>query len=360
VPVLALVVTAESLHLLLLPYVDPGTAPVAVAAYQPVPLATMLAAYTVAALRRPRVGWTAGLTAAAVLLVVSLIARPVRLLGTDMVMVDLILIATAVGAAIGYRRSRWAQLAREHEAEVRNRVLDERLRIARELHDVLTHRLTLVNAQAGVAEYLLATDPPTAGTALHDIATNTRAALDELRATVGLLRTHPEDRADDQEDDTGPEARRPLPGIEQLGELIAGFRAAGAAVDVTVEGQPDGLTAGGELAVYRIVQEALTNATKHAPGSATTVALQWAPDGLGVTVTNGPPSASQHGRQPSGAGLGLVGMRERALATGGHLTAGRRPDGGFVIAAFIPTGNAGERRRETAPGAESEGRRTLP
>ncbi|WP_448630610.1 sensor histidine kinase [Cellulomonas soli] len=204
-PLLALAgtVLVESAHLALIPVVDPGAVQtVAMAAYQPVPLATLAAAFTVASRTPRRTGWVAGLGAGLVLGVVATAARPASLFATDVVMVNLVMIATAVGALVAGRSDRIAREAQEREDEKQRAVVDERLRIARELHDVLAHNITLVNAQAAVAHYLLRTDPDAAARALQDITTHSERAIDELRATVGLLRHGP-----DPAEGAGPGAR---------------------------------------------------------------------------------------------------------------------------------------------------------
>ena len=336
-------VVAESLHLTLVPFVAPGLAtPIALAAYQPVPVATMVAAFTVATRIPRRTAWFAGGGAAVVLFVVSLLTRPLTLLATDVVMLlNLVVIATAVGAIIAGHRERVAREVREREEHTRREVEDERLRIARDLHDVLAHSLTLVNAQAAVADYLLRTDPQAAADALHGLALTTRRALDELRATVGLLR---------QDDDTAdraiaaPDGLHPAPGLERLGELLDGFRAAGTDVRLTVTGDPQLLPPRGDLAAYRIIQESLTNATKHAPGAPTQVALDWGGDTLQVRVTNDRAVGVPARHRGPGTGHGLIGMRERALAAGGSLQTERPGDGGFIVRATIPAEG-----REQAP-----------
>jgi len=330
------VVVAECLDLVVVPFVDPGLrTPIAMGAYQPVPVATMVAAWTFASRSSRRLGWAVGGGAAGTLLVVGLIARPLTLLATDMVMFNLVMMATATGVLVASRLDRVRREAGERQDETRRQVVGERLRIARDLHDVLAHHLTLVNAQAGVANYLLQTNPQAASTALADISQHTRQALDELRATVGLLR---------QDGDPLPagsaESLRPAPGLERLDELITGFRSAGASIPLVVTGTPGPLAASGDLGAYRIIQEALTNATKHAPGAQVRVSLHWSARGLDLSVANGPVLDSHRAQRAPGTGHGLIGMRERARASGGDLTAERLPDGGFVVRGSIPAGDS--------------------
>ena len=328
-PVLAATTAIECLHLAVLPFVGAyTTAPVAMGAYQPVPVATMLAAWTVASRRHWTVGCTAGGLAAGALLAVSIIAQPGFLIATDMVMFDLVIIATAAGVVVSLRREKAARRDRDIQEETRRQVTGERLRIARDLHDMVAHHLALVNAQASVAEYLMQNDP-TAAAALSGISLHSRQALDELRATVGLLRGD-----GDNPDDDGP--GHSTPGIDKLDELAASFRSAGTDVSLTAAGVPAELPPGGDLAVYRIVQESLTNAAKHAPGAAAGVALRWHDDGLDLTVSNGPAPGREPEYRGTGTGHGIIGMRERARSCGGTLTAQPTLDGGFAVQAVIP------------------------
>ena len=338
-PIAALIatVTIESLHLIFVPLIEPDlTVRVSVAAYQPVPLATMAAAWTVAS-RCPRlVGVIAGFGAATVLLLVSLLAQPGSLIGTDMVMFNLVCIATGVGLAVAARKDRAQRLKEANAQEIRETVTAERLRIARELHDVLAHHLTLVNAQAGIAGYLLTTNPDAAATALNGIADHTRSALDELRATVGLLR---------QDDQADGDALAPQPTLEQLDSLVAGFRSAGATVTLDAQGEPQPLTPAADLAAYRIVQEGLTNAMKHAPGSSVDLTVHWDVGRLKITVENGPGHERSGRLARSGSGNGLIGMRERVRVCGGRLTAGPTATGGYLVEADIPTRDGNLDRR---------------
>ena len=329
VPVLAAVTAVECLHLAVLPFAGAyTTAGIAMGAYQPVPIATCVAAWTVASRRRWPAGWLAGGLAAGALLAVGVIAQPGFLVITDMVMFDLVMIATAAGVLVSLRRERTARRRRELREETRRQVTGERLRIARDLHDMVAHHLALVNAQASVAEYLMRNDPKAAA-ALSGISLHSRQALDELRATVGLLRSD-----GDNPDDAG--AGHSTPGIDKLGELAAGFRSAGTEVALTVDGVPAGLPPGGDLAVYRIVQESLTNAAKHAPGAAVAVTVHWRGDRLDLAVTNGPAPGREPGYRGPGTGHGIIGMRERALSCGGTLAAQPGRDGGFAVHATIP------------------------
>jgi len=281
-----------------------------------------------------------------VLLAVALLSQPMRLIGTDMVMWDHVLITAGVATVVATHRDRVLRRGQEESRRVADAVTDERLRIARELHDVLAHNLTLVNAQAGVAEYLLESDPAGAATALRGITKHTGRAIEELRVTVGLLRREEHDphaaTVPQSAHDLSGQDLRPVPGLDALDELVAAFRAAGTAVTVTHVGPPSALDEQSDLAAYRIVAEAVTNAHKHAPRAPVSVTLARVPDHLGLLVSNptAPPEPAdgphRTARTPPGTGNGLIGMRERALACGGTFTAGAS-GGRFVVEATLPT-----------------------
>ncbi|MFC9747058.1 sensor histidine kinase [Streptomyces niveus] len=225
-------------------------------------------------------------------------------------------------------RARRAEESRDGEA--RRRVAEERVRIARELHDLVAHQITLANAQATVAAHLFDIRPEQTRKSLHELVETTGHALDELRSAVGLLR---------QSGDTAGPAE-PAPGLSRLPALLASFRGAGLEVSVEQEGTARPLARGVDLTAYRIVQEALTNVTKHAATGTARVHLAWNRDRVTITVaddgegaTGRPGAVAVPGRS---AGYGLIGMRERATAAGGQLSAGRRPEGGFFVSAELP------------------------
>jgi signal transduction histidine kinase len=247
------------------------------------------------------------------------------------------LVAAVLGYSVQNRRAYLAAMeerARRAEEsrdiEARRRVADERLRIARELHDLVAHQITLANAQATVAAHLFDTRPEQTRKSLKELVETTGNALDDLRATVGLLRQ--------SGDSTAP--ADPAPGLSRLPTLLASFRRAGLEVSVHQEGTARPLPPGVDLTAYRIVQEALTNVTKHAGTGSARVYLAWNRDRVTITVADEGrgvrtgPSASTAGDRPPG--YGLIGMRERATAVGGHLSAGRRPEGGFLVSTQLP------------------------
>ncbi|MFT4083967.1 MAG: sensor histidine kinase [Nocardioides sp.] len=345
---LTAVAAIECCHIALLGAMDLPRAGDPMGAYQPVPIATMIAAFTLAGRARPSSAWPAACAASAALLISGLVFHGRDLLATDMVAVDLVIIATAVGAVGNARRTRVARAGRRIAEEKRQAVLDERLRIARDLHDALAHNLTLVNAQASVADYLLRSDPEAAGKALQDITRHSRQAIDELRATVGLLRY-------DDATTGGPEDLLPVPGLDQLDDLLQKFRNTGTSVDLVVVGEPRRLGQHADLAAYRIVQEALTNAAKHAPGEPVVLEMHWVEDELRLRLTNPIPAHPITPLVP-GTGHGLIGMRERALAAGGTLDADPGHQKLFEVRASLPVATASappsisldEDREETA------------
>ncbi|MGA4843737.1 sensor histidine kinase [Streptomyces sp. G45] len=257
-----------------------------------------------------------------------------------------------------------AQRAEEsRDSEARRRVAEERVRIARELHDLVAHQITLANAQATVAAHLFDTRPEQTRTSLRELVETTGHALDELRATVGLLR---------QSGDAAASAE-PAPGLAGLPALLESFHRAGLEVSVRQEGTARPLPPGLDLTAYRIVQEALTNVTKHAGAGSARVRLTWHRDRLTLTVADdGASGGGAAATAPTAServpGYGLIGMRERATAVGGRLFASRRPEGGFLVSTELPlppaketdtgrttTGEAGRTADESTDGVRVDG-----
>jgi signal transduction histidine kinase len=212
---------------------------------------------------------------------------------------------------------------RGRDDEIRHRIGEERVRIARELHDVVAHHLTVANAQAGTAAHLMAERPDQARELLAGLDSATSAALRELKATVGLLR--------DTDDDTQA-GTMPAPGLDQLPELAEACRAAGSDVTVRTDGSPRPLPPLVELTAFRIVQEALTNVTKHAVRPVVTITLTYAEDTFSARVVN---TGARPGPAGSG-GYGLIGMRERAHAIGGLVSAGPADPDQYTVSLTIP------------------------
>jgi signal transduction histidine kinase len=240
------------------------------------------------------------------------------------------LVAWVLGDSMRYRRAylasledRAARLERERDAQAQIAAAAERARIARELHDVIAHNVSVMVVQADGAGYALRRDPERAGQALTAISRTGRQALAEMRRLLGVL------RSDDQQADLAPQ-----PGLEQLRELLDQAREAGMSVSFTLEGPVRPLPEGAELAAYRVVQESLTNTRKHGGLAATAaVTLRYEPDGLLLQVTDDGLGAAA---AADGPGHGLTGMRERVEMYGGTVRAGPLPNGGYQVTARLP------------------------
>jgi signal transduction histidine kinase len=239
---------------------------------------------------------------------------------------DLVLfVAPLVGGVVaGSRRAR--TLATEKalvEAEARAAVGEERTRIARELHDVVTHHVNLVVLQAMAASAQLDRDPEEVREPLRVIERSGREALTEMRRLLGVLR-----------DEDAERPLSPQPGVTDVEALVGSARQAGLSVGLAVSGTPRRLPAGLALTVYRIVQEALTNAARHAAGSRVGVSLRYEPEALDVAVVDNGGRPVEQGAPPGGRGL--LGMRERVAVFAGTLETGPAPDGGFAVHARLP------------------------
>ncbi|MEU6229389.1 sensor histidine kinase [Streptomyces sp. NPDC047042] len=247
-------------------------------------------------------------------------------------------LAWVLGDSLRTRRAYFAQLEeraarleKEREAQAKVAVAAERARIARELHDVVAHNVSVMVVQADGAAYVLDTAPDQAKKALETISGTGRQALAEMRRLLGVLRTG-------EHQESGEYV--PQPDVEQLDDLIEQCRTSGLPVDYKVEGTPRPLPSGVELTAYRIVQEALTNTRKHGgPNTGASVRLVYFDDGLGLLVEDdgkGAPHEHYEEGGVDGQGHGLIGMRERVGMVGGTLDAGPRPGGGFRISALLP------------------------
>lgn len=217
------------------------------------------------------------------------------------------------------------QLAVEREARARRAVLDERVRIARELHDVVAHHVSVMGVQAAGARRILEADPARAAAALASVEDSSRQAVTELHRLVGFLRS--------EDDDAGTE---PQPTIEELDELIERVREAGLPVEVRRIGKARELPLAVGLSAYRIIQEALTNVIKHSGSAPTTVILSYLDNALELQVVNTRGTSSIEHPRDSG-GRGQLGMRERATMVGGDLTVGPIKGGGYRVTARLPT-----------------------
>jgi signal transduction histidine kinase len=242
----------------------------------------------------------------------------------------------SIAEVVRSRRDRAEEEARSHAEALRRRATDERMRIARELHDVVAHNMSLISIQAGVALHLLDQRPEQARESLTTIKQASKEALVELRSILGVLR-----QVDEEDDGGGAAPRSPVPSLQRLDDLVERSRAAG--IDVQVEldaavGDLDGLPRQVDLAAFRIVQESLTNVAKHSDDPAAVVRIHAADGGLAVDVLDDGSGSGHDGAAPSvpGAGNGITGMRERAAAVGGRLDAGPRPGRGFAVRAWLP------------------------
>lgn len=294
----------------------------------------VLALYTLAERTERRVAGPIALAAVALVVGAAVSAHPDEPIPITMIApAASLLLPLSLGTTIRVRRdyvqavharAEFAEQTREQEA--RHRVAEERMRIARELHDVVAHHLALANAQAGAVAHLMRTHPEQAEKLVAELATTTSSALRELKGTVGLLRQTDEPDAPLQ----------PAPGLAQLGELTRAVESAGLKVTVDTEGRARPLSAVVDLTAFRIIQEALTNVTKHAATDKADVLLRYSPDRLTLTVTNAAPETGRSALSSTGGGFGLIGMRERARSVGGDVRAGHRPDGLFEVTAHLP------------------------
>jgi signal transduction histidine kinase len=321
-------------------------------------MSAVISLYTVAATTNRPTAWRVGVVTITGLTGVAMLAGPLPWYSQENLGIFAWTgMAAAAGDAVRSRRAfvdaireRAERAERTREEEARRRVAEERLRIARDLHDVVAHHIALVNVQAGVAAHVMDKRPDQAKEALSHVRDASRSALNELRATVGLLRQ------------TGdPEApTEPAPGLARLDDLVDTFRHAGLPVEVAVGDTVADLPAGVDLTAYRIIQEALTNVQKHAGGGAKAevsvirvgpnIEVTILDDGLGdksakpaekaestEAAANAANTASAaKNRQPDGGGHGLLGMRERVSAVNGRCTAGPRYGGGFRVHAILP------------------------
>lgn len=302
--------------------------------YGPVFLTVAVACFAAVVAGHRRAAWTAlGMLWAVHLLVAHWLYRWLPPAGDDpapfgqeIVVAGWVVAIVAIAELARIRREQWARERAERAQAARRRADEERLRIARELHDVLAHSLSVINVQAGVGLALLDSDPEQARTALSTIKTASKEALGEVRQVLDTLRT------------PGDAPRTPAPGLGRLPELVE--QAARAGLTVQVEGDPPRLPPHTDLAAFRIVQEALTNVVRHSGSRHARVRLERTGGTLRLRIDDDGPAT---GADAGGSGNGLAGMRERAAALGGTIEAGPRPDGGFRVLAVLPT--------RTGPGA---------
>jgi signal transduction histidine kinase len=306
--------------------------------------------YWVALTRPRRIAVAAGLAGAAAIFVTEGLLGPFGWFGgPNATMWPELLAAGAVGAYVAARRQwlaaerdRTVRAGQAREEETRRRVDAERMRIARELHDVVAHSMAMINVQATAASIQLATDPPSAAEAIQAIRSASKSGLRELRAILEVLR---------QADGGSPAV--PVPDLRAIAALVQATSAAGTPATLEPAEPPVPLPPPVALAAYRIVQESLTNVVRHAGRVATTVTLRQDGGYLHVDVVNdGGATAAAFS---DGTGAGLAGMRQRAAALGGTLAAGPRPGGGFAVHARLPVAAAAPARGPQAPAAGPAG-----
>ncbi|WP_369142857.1 sensor histidine kinase [Streptomyces sp. R44] len=286
----------------------------------------LVAAYSAAMYSPHRKAVVASLLAGALLYAVFPLVPAVD---TDLVPVLVLLPLALASHGVHLWRQRERVLREEQEAALRRAVEAERSRIARELHDVVTHNVSMMTIQAGAARTVLATSPDLAREAMLAVEAAGRTAMSELRHVMGLLTM-----AADGPDPAADVALAPQPGLDRLTELTDRVRSSGVPVEVAVRGVPVELPAGVDLAAYRVVQEALTNAVRHAAGARVSVTVAYGSDRLCVEVSD--TGGRRLRTAEPGGGHGLLGLRERLSVYGGTLDAGSRPQGGYRVRAVIP------------------------
>src|SRR5215211_3205161 len=292
-----------------------------------------VAVYSVAAYGRRWVS-LAGLVVAELGLAAVWLTPAMLERSTFLLFMGVIAVAWVLGHFVGVRRlyvlqleERTAELQRAREELARRAVVEERLRLARELHDVVAHAMSVIAVQSGVGAHVANTQPKEAAKALAAIEATSRAALEELRRLLGVLRQEDEPQGD----------LAPVPGLADLEGLLADVAQAGLAVKLQVNGTRPPVPAGVDLSAYRIVQEALTNVVKHAGPARAQVVVGYGDQEVTVEVIDdgrGAVTSVSDGR--AGTGHGLIGMRERVQAFGGELEVGPRSGGGFRVAARLP------------------------
>jgi signal transduction histidine kinase len=292
--------------------------------------APLIALYTVADATARRKALIGGGLAILVLAGTHIMIKPSSWMGAEnLALAALGALAVAAGDASRNRRAYLAEVEErarraesERDLEASRRVTEERLRIARDLHDVVGHHLALINVQAGVAGHVLDEQPAQVRQSLAYIRQASRSALEELRDTIGLLRGPDEPAAPTE----------PTAGLSALAQLVASFRRSGLRVEQDVRGAARPLPSAADVTAYRVIQESLTNVCKHATRPAARLSLAYEPAALHIVVDNSS-AGSSAGAPP---GHGIVGMRERVAALGGSLHAGPHGAGGFRVSAVLP------------------------
>jgi signal transduction histidine kinase len=293
----------------------------------------VLALYTVAAHRDRRISIPAALASAAVVLMILVVSRePIQL---DTIFSECLVVGAVwfIGDGLRVKRSqviiledRATRLEREREAAAQKAVAEERRVIARELHDMVAHNVSVIVAQSAAAQRVFDTRPEEGRAALHSIEDSGREALVEMRRLLGLLRT----------DDDRPDVRDPQQGLDDIQTLLSQVREAGLPVELRVEGSPRPLPAGLDLQAFRIIQEALTNVLKHAGPARAAVSIRYGESRLDLKITDDGRGSDVKEQDPRRARYGHLGMRERVGLFRGHLRVGPRRGGGYEVVASLP------------------------
>jgi signal transduction histidine kinase len=289
----------------------------------------LLAAFSVACYARRRAVAIAGGVALLAVMLTALLSRFYQ--GASLGVGDVAILSVFLGGAwtSGWLVRQRAAQARRALAEsgelARSAVSEERVRIARELHDVVAHSVSIIAVQAGAAEELIERDPQRARDHMASVRRTAREAMAEMRRLLDVLRT----------DDA---AYTPQPGLARLDDLLEEVRGSGVPVELIEEGERPRLAPGLDLVAFRVVQESLTNVRKHAPGARTKVLMRFEPSAFELDIANGPASAATTLNGSGGGGHGLIGMRERVHLFGGSFGAGPSEDGGFLVHAVLPLG----------------------
>jgi signal transduction histidine kinase len=293
------------------------------------PLQLGVALYTLTSVREQRAQRVVGIAAIVAVAIAVLTAGRLEF-GAGAARVVFLIAAALLGDSIGSRRAyvreieeKAERLERERESEARRAAAEEQARIARELHDIVAHALSVIIVQAGAADDAFEADPARAREPIRAIDSAARAALADLRRVLGIL----QDQAEYE----------PQPGLDQLDRLVDQVRATGLRVSLEIEGSPRPLSAAVELSAFRIVQEALTNSLKHAAAEQVRVRIRYG-DRLELEIRDD--GVGQENAAGGAAGNGLIGMRERVALLGGALAAGATPGGGYRVAAEIPIDEA--------------------
>jgi signal transduction histidine kinase len=311
-------------------------------------IAVIVATYTVASTCARRQSVVGAVYVAAMLLVIFFSHPPADDFTIGSLVSNFILFGSAfiLGDYVRLRRVRQAELEErarrleaERDEEARRAVAEERARIARELHDVVAHSMSVMTVQAGAARRVIDRDVDQAREALGAIEATGREALAEMRRLLGVLR----------EDQPGPDGGTlaPQPGLDRIAALVGQVRDAGVEVELTVDGTPRPVPQGLDVSAYRIVQEALTNVLKHAGPARAHVTVRHDDDGVDIEVVDDGRGIGAHGATQDGGGHGLLGMRERVALYDGTLETGRRPGGGFRVHARLPVPSAAPRSEPT-------------